>query len=218
MRALMAWFATPPTRRELWRMIKLVLAAEIVLTLAFVAFVLWNGSFEEFAREVEAALRDPTKSEPAANESQTWREFWTLFAIGLISVGIIAPLVEELIFRLIPLGIAILLFRWTFWTQPLILVFACLTGLIFGLAHLGNEGTTLASVLVLQGTGGIVYGILFTKVSGMRLSGLWRGYWTTVFLHMVWNTVGVTIVLCLMILGLLPFLYIRLKDVPGLFD
>jgi hypothetical protein len=103
----------------------------------------------------------------------------------------VVAFVEESVFRLGPLFIAMALFRWLALTKPLIVVTLLLSSLMFRIVHLGNfdvakMGTAtfvVATVMtvVFQGLGGFLYGMFFLKYS-------WGAFWTCIVMHAVWDT------------------------------
>lgn len=105
---------------------------------------------------------------PAAVQSQPIEFLWRSI--------IKAPLNEELIFRLLPLGLT------RIWTQslPVLLCVAAVSSVIFGYSHGGW------SHIAMQGILGFGFALMFLKSGGMRGSIL-KPYAASVWAHMAWN-------------------------------
>ncbi len=221
MSKILAWFEIVPTRDETRRLIWKILVFEMTLAGLYLTGLMVTGELTLIIQEINAALRTMADSpdvrgSPTLEEEQSVLGFLKPLFIGALTVGVLAPLLEEAVFRLLPIGVAILAFRWSQWTKPLILASAVVSGVLFGLAHLSHAGPTLTTVLMLQGIGGILYGILFAKVSGLKLKGLWRAFKTTVIVHSLWNLVCIPLLAAILLLIFGPIVVIHLEIPPEL--
>lgn len=190
MQRVLDWFSIAPTPREAWRLIwrACVLELAIVFIVLFIVFL--TGAFDGIIAEARSALQNTTPDAVGGEDLFTERNIivGTVMLLGYIILGgIVAPFVEEFIFRMVPIGLAILIFGRSRMLRPVILLAPILAGVAFGLVHLSNPGATLGTVLLYQTIGGIIYGLVFAKFSGMQRGGLWRAYRATVFLHATWN-------------------------------
>ena len=94
--------------------------------------------------------------------------------------------IEEFIYRLIPLAVALLVFGWSRYTRPMIWVVAIAESVVFGLDH----GYGLFS-LVNQGVLGFVWSFVFLKASGFNVFHSFQGFLVSGTVHSIWN-VGLT--------------------------
>lgn len=99
---------------------------------------------------------------------------WSSFFTDVLAQLFFAAVLEELLFRVLLLtGLALLLDgvqagRW---------IAVLITGVLFGAAHLGNEGASWLGA-VGTGLGGVIYGIAFLAT---------RSVWLPLALHLSWN-------------------------------
>ncbi|ANJ26007.1 CPBP family intramembrane glutamic endopeptidase [Agromyces aureus] len=99
---------------------------------------------------------------------------WASFVTDVLVQLFFAALLEELIYRVGLLsGVAASLARVPFGRWIAVLV----TGALFGIAHLDNEGATWVAALG-TGLGGVIYGIAFLATRSIVLP---------LFLHLSWN-------------------------------
>lgn len=96
----------------------------------------------------------------------TMQVIWDSGYFNLVSALILAPLIEELIFRVAPIGLVK--------DRPdLILPTIILSSALFGYLHNG------AMSWMVQGVFGFVLSLIYLKNN--------RSYWSVVFLHFLWN-------------------------------
>ena len=117
------------------------------------------------------------------------------------SVGIflLVGVVEEAMFRLIPLFLAMFMFGWWRRTEPLIIAILILSSIAFALVHLPNFdlkamkpasliGITLM-VMLNQGLSGFLWGTFFLKYCGLtHFKYSWGAFWTLALMHGFWDS------------------------------
>lgn len=99
---------------------------------------------------------------------------WPAFLNDVLAQLFLAAVLEELLFRVLLLtGLALLLDRVPAGRWIAVLI----TGVLFGAAHLGNEGASWLGAIG-TGIGGVIYGIAFLAT---------RSVWLPLALHLSWN-------------------------------
>lgn len=160
---LVDWLHDRPGPRQLC----LLLAAALVFQLAWsavgVAVVAWIGSAPQQTPAIMRALLEGP-----------WLDVMTKQALVV--------LIEEILFRLLPLGLALAIYRDN-GRFSLVALFVVLSSVAFGLLH-GQEWYRLA----LQAVGGLVLGIVYLKVSAMSGRYWLRALTATFLLHLAINT------------------------------
>lgn len=200
-----------------------MLALEFVIGFLYIAHAFFSGGLETLVAEINEMLQELVKNPSPVTEQtedilnpSNWPGLAMGLGFGIFAIGVLAPLVEEFVFRLVPIGFATLIFGTLRFAKPLIIVVALLSGLVFGIIHLNNEGATVQSVIVFQCIGGVLYGLLFVKTSGMETRGVWRAYRTTVLTHALWNLVMVPLLFITTVLAFSPFVMTKLVIPPEL--
>jgi len=94
----------------------------------------------------------------------------------LVLVTVIAPIIEEIIFRVIPLSVTIFIFK-TSWP---ILVVAIVSSFIFGHTHGGYE------FIPIQGVLGITLCVVFFKCGGLQKKKI-KATGATMLTHSIYN-------------------------------
>ena len=132
MRPVIDWIFSPPTKREFMRLPFIILAIDVVYSIVAIGVM-------ELLNLGSEMIEDPD-----ATPIASWE-----FPVIIISVSVI----EELLFRIIPL---VILIRYV--NNRFVTLFSVIAlSVSFGLIHSGWESVPV------QGVGGILYSILFIK-------------------------------------------------------
>jgi hypothetical protein len=118
----------------------------------------------------------------------------SIYPDDVMRIVVMAPIIEETIFRFIPLGLLVVLYATGSRISGNLIIFTVVfIGLLFGIAHLGNQGVTVVSSLLVQGVFGITLGIVFLKVSAMRVRRIFPALMASILLHAAWNGIIVVV-------------------------
>lgn len=147
----------------------LIVTAAVLFQLAWSALSIW----------LVATLNS---AQPKAHPAMRWlmleAPFWK--ATAFLAMGV---MIEEVLFRLLPLGLALGFYRDDARHGWLVVAMIALASVAFGFFH-GLEWYRL----LLQSMGGIVLSVVFLKACGMD-AGYWlRALATAWFAHLVFNT------------------------------
>jgi membrane protease YdiL (CAAX protease family) len=159
-----------------------IFAIEVVWT-ACVIFVAYQLGY--LPEGVESASQE---NEPASNFMADLQKEPLLVIVMLL---LVSSLWEEVVFRFIPLVAGMVVFQWSRFTRPLILLIALVASVLFGLIHVYSHETIgpreVLFTLLFQGVGGMGYSIIFLKYCGMRFVYAFGALATTTLMHTLWN-------------------------------
>lgn len=165
------WLHQRPGRQQ-WLVL---VAAAVVFQLAWSALGIW------LVATVDGA---PQKAHPVMRWLMLEAPLWK--AMGFLAVGV---MIEEVLFRLLPLGLALGFYRDDTRHGWIVVAMIALASVAFGFFH-GLEWYRL----LLQSVGGIVLSLVYLKACGMDASYWLRALATAWLAHLVFNsTVLVTI-------------------------
>ena len=167
MSVVIHWLEQRPTGSEYWKIIFLAFAFDIAWSIVIISIY---GAV--------VGLPEMDSSRQVLLEMAFWK---------IIPLLILVSFVEEILFRYVPLTVALLIYSRNAAAKSLVLVVVIVLSLIFGYMH-GDSPL----FLLLQGMGGLIYSTVFLKVSGMNFRHTAHAFRTVWAMHAVWNigTVG----------------------------
>lgn len=173
------WLSIRPSWSELGRLfadlfiLKVTWSMFVVSAFAAGEYVdeLLSNSTEDFQSGIiEALIRDPT-----------------LVLCALAA----AALLEEVLFRFIPLAAVLLYIKWRPHRALAVFPVMLLSSVAFGLLHAENYGVielgTVGRALFIQGVGGIMFSVVFLKYAGMRFRYVLGALVASTTAHILWN-------------------------------
>ncbi len=187
------WFVTP----ESWKEFALLVLGVLVFKLAWALIVLVSFSVLDLSSVATVAPSQVPEPDLTAEDVNELKKYAVVILAGLLTIMIS----EEFIFRFVPITIGLVLMRIWRPLGWLLIPIVLVASFVFGIIHVTNHDEitkqVVASSILLQGLGGVIYSVMFHKVAQMRLRRVFHGFLATSLTHILWNSLSVGVGLAL---------------------